>query len=250
MQGKLVPQDPKDQPASELLKEIEAEKRKLIKEGKIKKQKELPPIKPKEVPYEVPVGWVWVILGNITTLITKGSTPTSYGYVFLNEGIPFIKVENVKNGSIQFTSKMQFISEDAHQFQRRSQLVENDLLFSIAGTIGETCIVKSTDLPANINQALALIRGYNSAFTPLFLINALNSIVSERIKSRARGAAMYNISLGDISEMLIPLPPLAEQKRIVAKIDELMALCDSIIEKIKQSVDKQTALFDAVLSKI
>jgi type I restriction enzyme S subunit len=112
MQGKLVEQDANDPPASELLKE-----------GKIKQPKPLPPIKPEEVPYELPQGWEWVRLGEAASLITKGATPTTYGFAFESSGIPFVKVENVKNGSIQFTEKMQFISEAAHEYQKRSQLV-------------------------------------------------------------------------------------------------------------------------------
>jgi type I restriction enzyme S subunit len=123
MQGKLVEQDANDPPASELLKEIKAEKQRLVKAGKIKQPKPLPPIKPEEVPYELPQGWEWVRLGEAASLITKGATPTTYGFAFESSGIPFVKVENVKNGSIQFTEKMQFISEAAHEYQKRSQLV-------------------------------------------------------------------------------------------------------------------------------
>ncbi len=250
MQGKLVPQDPKDQPASELLKEIEAEKKRLVKEGKIKEPKPLPPIKPEEVPYEVPESWVFCVLGNVALLITKGSTPTSYGFSFLDSGIPFIKVENVKNGSIQFTDKMQFISDEAHTFQKRSQLEKDDLLFSIAGTIGETCIVKESDVPANINQALAIIRGYNTAFLPDFLIKCLNSSVARKVKERARGGAMYNISLGDINEMMLPLPPLVEQRRIVAKIDELMARVDELERKRGARKEKRLAMHQAAIARL
>ncbi len=207
MQGKLVPQDPNDPPASELLKAIEAEKQRLVEEGKIKASKPLPAIKPEEVPYELPQGWAVLTIDDAATLVTKGAIPTTYGFLFQDTGIPFVKIENVKNGSIHFNEKMQFISNEAHEFQKRSQLEANDILFSIAGTIGEACIVKASDLPANINQALSIIRGYHRFFLPSFLIKALNSVVTNNIKSRARGAAMNNISLRDIKDIVIPLPP-------------------------------------------
>lgn len=248
--GRLVPQDPNDSPASELLKEIESEKKRLVKAGKIKKPKPLPPINPEEVPYGLPQGWEWVRLGEAASLITKGATPTTYGFAFESSGIPFVKVENVKNGSIQFTEKMQFISAAAHEYQKRSQLEEYDLLFSIAGTIGETCVVKGSDIPANINQALAIIRGYTKIFSPHFLIKALNSAVSEAIKNRARGAAMNNISLGDIKDMIIPVPPLPEQHRIVARVDQLMALCDALDQQIDATTEKQTELLNAVMAQV
>lgn len=250
MQGKLVEQDPNDPPAADLLKEIKAEKQRLLKEGKIKKPKALPPIKLEDVPYELPQGWEWVRLGDVACLITKGATPTTYGFAFETSGIPFVKVENVKNGSIQFTDKMQFISEEAHKYQKRSQLEEYDLLFSIAGTIGETCVVKAGDLPANINQALAIIRGYTGIFSSQFLINALDSAVSNEIKNRARGAAMNNISLGDIKDMIIPAPPLPEQHRIVARIDQLMARCDALETLRKQQEKKRLTVHAAAIKQL
>ena len=247
--GHLVPQDPNDPPASELLKEIEKEK--ASREGaKTRRKEKLPPIKPEEVPYELPQGWEWVRLGEAASLITKGATPTTYGFAFEPSGIPFVKVENVKDGSIQFTEKMQFISEEAHDYQKRSQLEEYDLLFSIAGTIGETCVVKKSDIPANINQALAIIRGYTWIFSPHFLINALDSAVSNAIKNRARGAAMNNISLGDIKDMIIPAPPVPEQHRIVARIDQLMVLCDTLDYQIEAATDKRTELLNALMANL
>lgn len=248
MKGKLVPQDSKDQPISKLLKDGEWENQRLFKEGKLKASKPLTGMKSENESYDLPNGWDIISLGDAATLITKGSTPTTYGYAFQDSGIPFVKVENVKYGSIQFTDKMQFISDDTHEFQKRSQLESKDILFSIAGTIGETCVVKESDLPANINQALAIIRGYGRLFLPSFLIKALNSVVADKIKSRARGAAMNNISLGDIREMLIPLPPLAEQHRIVAKIDQLMARCDELEKLRAEREQKQLAVHAAALN--
>ena len=106
---------------------------------------------------DLPVGWESLKLRDITERITKGSTPTSYGYVYQFEGIQFIKAENIdENGLI--TSIKDFIDEDANEFLKRSILKENDVLFSIAGTIGRVGIVRRVDLPANTNQALAIIR--------------------------------------------------------------------------------------------
>ncbi len=235
VQGKLVPQDSKDEPASVLLEKIKAEKERLVKEKKIKKTKVIPIIKPDALKYKISLNWEIERLGNIAFLITKGSTPTTYGFQFQNEGINFVKVENVKGGHIVHNSIMQFISEEAHNAQARSQLEEGDVLFSIAGTIGETCIVQKKDVPANTNQALAIIRGTKIAFKPEFLKLLLDSFVANAIKSRARGGAMNNVSLGDIKELIVLIPPLLEQKRIVAKVDELMALCDEL-EARKQQV--------------
>ena len=114
----------------------------------------------------------------------------------------------------------------------------------------ETCVVKKSDIPANINQALAIIRGYTWIFSPHFLINALDSAVSNAIKNRARGAAMNNISLGDIKDMIIPAPPVPEQHRIVARIDQLMVLCDTLDYQIEAATDKRTELLNALMANL
>ena len=125
-----------------------------------------------------------------------------------------------------------FISEEANIFQKRSQLEEGDILFSIAGTIGETCIIKKEYLPANTNQAFAILRGGKIVFELGFLKLLLNSLVLKKAKSLARGGAMNNISLEDIKKMIVLIPPIEEQKRIVSKVESLMKICDLLEEKI------------------
>jgi type I restriction enzyme S subunit len=228
VRGKLVPQDANDEPASELLKRIQAEKAKLLAEGKIKKGKPLPPITEDERPFELPQGWNLERLGNLAHLITKGTTPTSLGFTYQNTGIRFVKVENVSVGRINIESIDQYISEEADKALSRSRLMASDVLFSIAGTIGRTCIIHPEDIPANTNQAFAIIRGTKTVFDQMFLLRQLDSFVSNKTKERARGGAMYNVSLSDLADLVLIIPPLAEQHRIVAKVDELMVLCDQL----------------------
>ena len=175
-----------------------------------------------EQPYPVPKNWVWVKLGNIAPIITKGATPTTYGYAFETEGIRFVKIENIQGEKIIHGSITSFISQEANDFQKRSQLQAGDLLFSIAGTIGEVCVVTEDDLPANINQALAIIRGFDKYVSSNFLGFLFISFVADTVKAKARGGTLNNISLGDLKQFLIPVPPLAEQRRIVAKLDALL----------------------------
>ena len=228
VRGKLVPQDANDEPASELLKRIATEKAKLIAEGKIKKTKPLADITDDEKPFELPIGWSLERLCSLSHMITKGTTPTSLGFSYQNEGIRFVKVENVSFGRININSIDQYISEETDKALARSRLMTGDVLFSIAGTIGRTCIVYSKDIPANTNQAFAIIRGTTTAFDQMFLLRQLDSFVSNKTKEKARGGAMNNVSLSDLSELILIIPPLAEQHRIVAKVDELMALCDQL----------------------
>ena len=158
-----------------------------------------------EEAHNMPKGWLKIPLGEVAKKITKGSTPTTYGYVFLPSGINFIKIENVKNGKINLASITEFISEDAHNNQSRSSLCPDDILFSIAGTIGETAIVEPKHLPANTNQAFAIISGTSSILYPKFLEYQLKSFISQTVKDLARGGAMNNISLGDLKERVLPL---------------------------------------------
>ena len=111
---------------------------------------------------DLPVGWVITTLGEISGRITKGATPTTFGYSFQKAGINFIKVQNVSAGQIDLESLTDFISVEAHKNQAKSSLKVDDVLFSIAGTIGETTIVKEIHLPANTNQAFAIISGFTS----------------------------------------------------------------------------------------
>lgn len=184
------------------------------------------------------VQWKKTKLGELSERITKGSTPTTYGYKFLGEGIPFVKVENLANGMIARESITQYISEDAHEFQKRSQLHAGDVLFSIAGTIGRVALVTDKDVPANTNQAVAIIRGVTKHFIPDFLKMQLDSHVSLKVKSKARGGAMNNISLDDLKEMDVVVPPFDVQENIVRAVDTQFTRLDAAIKSLKAIKNK------------
>jgi len=191
--------------------------------------------------------WVKVKLGDIANTITKGSTPTTYGFNYLDKGIPFIKIENIENDKINNGSIKQFISNEAHEYQSRSQLKEGDILFSIAGTIGKTCIVTRNDIPSNTNQALSIIRGTNKYLLPKFLKLQFLSMLSISIKKKARGGAMNNISLNDLKKMDILLPSIREQNRIVEKIEELFSDLDKATDDLKKTQEQLKIYRQAVL---
>ncbi len=250
VRGKLVAQNPDDEPASKLLEKIEAEKAQLIKDGKLKKQKPLAAVSEDEKPFDLPEGWEWQRLGALSHLITKGTTPTSVGYTFSNSGVNFLKIENLNRGRIDKASISQFISYETNKALSRSQLKAGDIVFSIAGTIGKTAIIYEEDLPANTNQALAIIRGTGSVFDQTFLRMQLDSFVAEKTRNRARGGAMPNVSLGDLSVLAAPIPPLAEQQRIVTKVDELMALCDQLEQQSEHQLTAHQQLTDTLLATL
>ncbi|MBN1424111.1 restriction endonuclease subunit S [Candidatus Fermentibacteria bacterium] len=196
---------------------------------------------------DLPEGWARATLGALAQRITKGSTPTSYGFEYQTSGIRFVKVENLRDGRIDHSSLRHFISDEAHQAQSRSILREGDILFSIAGTLGQTCEVHPQDLPANTNQALAIVRGTGSSLDARFLRFVLSSEIARGVVAeQARGAGMNNISLADVAAIELPLPPLAEQRRIVEKVEELLAHVNaardslakipSILKRFRQSI--------------
>ncbi len=243
MQGKLVPQDANDQPASELLKAIQAEKERLTAEGKIKKQKELPAVRSEEVPYEVPEGWVPVRLGEIG-FWKSGSTPSRANSNYYGGEIPWVKSGEVKQGRISSTQET--ITKEALEKCSLSINAKGSVLVAMYGAnIGEVGIL---DIEATTNQAVCACKTYKQ-FDENYLVNLITSLKPYFIRKGA-GAAQPNISREKIIGTPIMLPPLAEQKRIVAKIDELMTLCDKLESQIDHATQKQTALFNAVLAQV
>jgi type I restriction enzyme, S subunit len=184
---------------------------------------------------ELPKGWKMENLGTIATRITKGATPTSYGFKYQDTGVAFVKVENIRKGIINRNTIKHFISDEANLNQSRSILEAGDILISIAGTIGTTCLVQKQDLPANTNQALAIIRGTSDICVPEFLRYQLESqIMQEQVKVKERGGGMHNISLEDVGNLTVYISPINEQRRIVAKLEKLLTK----VEACQQRLDK------------
>jgi type I restriction enzyme S subunit len=245
VQGKLVKQNPADEPASELLKKIKAEKEKLIAEKKIKEGKELPSIKLEDQPFQIPTNWTWCRLGEIA-YITSGSTPAQSAFV--EKGIPYLKMYNLRNQVIDFFHKPQYIKEEIHNGQlKRCRAYPGDILMNIVGPpLGKIAIIPD-DLPeCNFNQAAVLIRPFikEMNFYISWYLNEMSEINSIDTKGIAGQA---NISVTQAHNMRIPLPSLAEQNRIVQKLDELMQHCNDLESSIKQSQSQNEKLLQQVL---
>lgn len=247
--GKLVSQDPKDEPASELLKEIKTKKEKLIREKKIQEEKELPQISKKDIPFELPNGWEWTQLGEICYGITSGSTPSKDQFC-TEGGIPYLKVYNIVNNRIDFNNKPQFIRETIHRTKnKRSILYPGDVIMNIVGPpLGKIAIIPDDNPEWNCNQAIVyfrpLIGGLNDwIYTFLCEGSFLNSI--ELIGT----AGQDNISITKSKKIVIPIPPLLEQKRIIQKIDELMKTCNELEQEVKENQKNSEHLMEAVLDE-
>lgn len=186
-----------------------------------------------EIPFDIPESWEWVRLSTISTVITKGTTPRGGNVAYLNKGIGFLRAENVAGLDKLCKNNLNYIDEETHHnFLKRSILNENDILITIAGTLGRTAIVRKKDLPLNANQAVSIVRLVNVLDIELkYLIFALNSPnIQMRLTEQKKITAIPNLTLEIISDCFIPIPPLAEQHRIVAKIEELLPYIENYTE--------------------
>ncbi len=176
-----------------------------------------------------------VRLGDIATLITKGTTPTSVGFEFVDDGIKFVKIESIDDDGTFLPTKFAHINAECNEKLKRSQLQENDILFSIAGAIGKTAIVTKDILPANTNQALAIIRIPNGVVDYKYLIYALESHSTiEQANKNKQGVAQLNLSLQNINDFVIPLFTEEKQKEIVSSL----SLLDDLISARKEQLLK------------
>jgi type I restriction enzyme S subunit len=196
--------------------------------------------------------WEIKRLEDLSDLITKGTTPTSVGYEFVEEGINFVKVESIASNGKFLIPKFAHITEECNEALKRSQLKENDILFSIAGALGRTSIVIEDILPANTNQALAIIRLKRSnQILPEFILKALSSeFIFEQIRKCKGGVAQQNLSLAQIKDFQIPVPPLCEQQRIVSILDETFAAIDKAKENAEQNLQNSRELFESYLQSV
>jgi len=244
--GKLVPQDPKDEPASELLKAIAAEKQQLVKEGKIKQPKPLPDIKPEEMPYELPKGWQWSNIQNISLKVTDGEHATPQRS---ESGYYLLSARNVTNEGIKLDNVDYVPQHEYERIRKRCDPEIGDILISCSGSVGRIAIVDANDYV--MVRSAALIKHEHNFLMSSFLAYALKSpMVQFQIVEKSRTTAQSNLFLGKINEILIPIPPLVEQRRIVAKIDQLMALCDHLDQQIDAAKNKQTTLLNAVMAQV
>ena len=167
--------------------------------------------------------WEFKRLGDESELITKGTTPTSLGFTFVNQGVNFIKIESILDDGTIDVSKFSFIDDEVNKKMSRSQLKNNDILFSIAGALGRTTIINNKILPANTNQALAIIRLKKSSIFSFQYLNLIlrSWFVQSQIDSLKVGLAQSNLSLTQVNDFQIPLAPKDIQEKIVSEIEQL-----------------------------
>jgi len=231
VQGKLVPQDPNDEPASLLLKKIAEEKKRLIKEGKIKKQKPLPDITEDEIPFDIPESWEWVRLGSILKLLTDGTHKTPH---YVAEGVPFISVKDMSSGSISFSNTKFITEKEADELNTRCNPERGDVLLSKVGTTGVPAPV-DTNIKFSLFVSVALLKFNTDLINRDYLINVINSpCVQKQCAENTRGVGNKNWVMRDIANTLIPIAPLREQERIVIELKRIIPQFSILEQKMER----------------
>lgn len=242
--GKLVPQNPDDQPASELLQEIEAEKQRLVKAGKIKKPKPLPPVTEGEKPYALPRGWEWIRVIDIVDVGT-GSTPATTNRDYYGGEVPWY-TSSATNKS--FADKPEtFITEKAIKETNCKVFPSGSLIIALYGQGKTRGQISELTIAGATNQAIAAMVFFDSSIGVKKYLKYFFIKIYEEIRKMAEGAAQPNLNVGKVKETLVPLPPLSEQHRIVEKIDAIMALCDSLEQRINAATSRQAELLNALM---
>jgi len=247
--GRLVDQDAEDEPATSIVSRASRIKAQLLADKLIKKQKELPGITEAEKPSSIPSHWTYARLDDVCTEITSGSTPPKSEF---NEafGVPYLKVYNIRSQRINFKYKPQFITGEYHQTSlKRSKLLPGDVVMNIVGPpLGKTAVIPADYPEWNCNQAIVRFRPIEielNHFIHLYLKAGIFLDTMELIGT----AGQDNISVTKSRSIVIPLPPKAEQHRIVQKVDELMTLCDQLKERLNQASGTRCQLAEAAADK-
>jgi type I restriction enzyme, S subunit len=248
VRGKLVPQNPNDEPASALLKRIEAEKAQLVKDGKIKKPAKLPPVSDDEQPFELPEGWEWVRIAAISDVGT-GATPAR-GNPEYYEPAEFHWVTSGETSNPFVSATKEKISAKAVAETNVTICPVGTLIIAMYGQGKTRGQITELLIPAGTNQACATIQLFEKSPAHRIYIKRFFEKAYDDIRSIAEGGAQPNLNVGKVATTVIPLPPLAEQQRIVERVDQLMALCDQLEQGCLQQLDNHQQLVDTLLAEL
>ena len=244
VQGKLVPQDPNDEPASVLLDRIRAEKDALIKSGKIKKDKNESIIFRRdnshyekfngverciddEIPFEIPDSWEWTRLGNIVNIVSARRVHQSD---WMKSGIPFYRAREIgKLAEVGSVDNDLFISEELYEEYSKSGIPEcGDLMITAVGTLGKTYIVKETDKFYYKDASVICFKNFSKIVPEYIKLIMLSPFMLNQIKINSTGTTVGTITMITAQKYLFPLPPINEQKRIISQYEKLLPYCEKL----------------------
>lgn len=243
VQGKLVPQNLHDEPASMLLERIQVEKSRLIKEGKVKKEHPLPPINEDEIPYDLPDGWSWCRLNDLYNFIDyRGKTPSK-----IQNGIPLITGANIKKGYMDYSKKWFISQSEFSERKSRGIAQKGDILFTTEAPLGNAALA-DIDVYSTGQRIITFQSYLADVRNNLFLFFLLSPEIQTQIFNKRSGMTASGIKAALLKLVLIPIPPLQEQYRINAKINELMSYCDEL-EAAEKELDALESNFAEYLPK-
>ncbi len=246
VQGKLVPQDPNDEPATRLLAQIAEEKRRLIAVGTIRDKKGPLPITEDELPFGVPSGWEWTRVSSITRRIHYGYTASAKSEL---KDVRLLRITDIQNNFVDWPSVpgCEIAKDDVGQYR----LGRGDILVArTGGTVGKTYLVQDVPVVAVFASYLIRIQGATSLLDRYLKLFLESPTYWVQLEEGARGAAQPNVNGQTLGNMVVPIPPLAEQRRIVAKVDELMALVDQLETQLAHSRGTAEKLMEAVVAEL
>lgn len=225
IQGKLVAQRPEEGTAEELYRQIQQEKQALIKAGKIKKEKPLPEIAEDEIPFEIPESWKWIRWGEIINIVSARRVHQSD---WQSSGIPFYRAREIaKLAEYDVVDNELFISEELYEEYSKSGVPQaGDLMVTAVGTLGKAYIVKADDRFYYKDASVICLENYGHLSSEFLKYLMQSEMMMQQIRSNSSGTTVATLTMVRMVEYLFPLPPLAEQKRIVAKIEELLPYID------------------------
>ena len=221
IQGKLVEQRPEEGTGEELYQQIQTEKQRLIKEAKIKKEKPLAEIAEDEIPFDIPENWKWVQLGDLAS-INGGFAFKSTNYT--TEGVRVIRISDFNETGFVNDKIVRYPYDDS--LSQYVLDVKNILLCMTGGTVGKSLFITKLDEKMVVNQRVATIKV--ESVLPEYVYQVILAPITQKVIQDSKNSTNDNISMDTIKSFLIPLPPLAEQKRIVAKLEEILPLCERL----------------------
>jgi len=243
VRGRLLPQDRADEPAHELLRRIDAEKAKLVRDGEIATPKLLLPIRPDEPPFSAPQGWVWARLGEITRRIHYGFTASANPSL---TGVRLLRITDIQDNTVDWPSVpgVEISAGEIDQYK----LEKGDILIArTGGTIGKTFLVDQLPVTAVFASYLIRVQGASELYDRYLKLFMESPVYWKQLEEGARGAGQPNVNGKTLAQMIVPIPSAAEQRRIVAKVDELMALCDRLEQSIRdQEIQRERVASSAL----
>jgi type I restriction enzyme, S subunit len=250
--GKLVPQDTSQEPASALLRRIATEKARQVEVGKIKKQKPLPPISDDGKPFELPQDWEWVRMAEVASF-ENGDRSSRYpnDSDLVRDGVPFFGAKDMIDGTLRFDNDLRLISEKKFSELSNGKLCHKDFVILLRGMVGKMALFNESEEYSTgfINAQMLIIRLLERSMSEFFNIFFASSFFQSDISKKITGTAVKQMPARALIDLIVPIPPITEQHRIVAKVEELMALCDQLKARLSNAQDIQLHLADAIVEQ-